>query len=77
MVLRGLIKGWGQEFMQGLWKVFTVHTQAIEDRLMESIPEAAVMTEAERRLTQRARQEIEAATQEVIEEHVSKLFADG
>jgi hypothetical protein len=54
-----------------------VHSQTIEDRLMESIPEAAVMTEVERRLTQRARQEIEAATQEVIEEQVSKPFADG
>jgi hypothetical protein len=76
VVLRGIIKGWGQEFMQCLWKVLMVHSQTIEDRLMESFPDAAVMTEVERRLTERARVEIEAATQSVIEEQVSALFAD-
>ena len=77
VVLRNLIDiSWGQEFMQALWKVLMVHSQGIEDRLLESFPEAATMTEAERRLTERARKEVEDATREVIQDQVAKLFSD-
>lgn len=76
VVLRGIIKGWGQEFMQVLWKVLMVHSQSIEDRLLASFPDAATMTATEARLTERAHREIEAETKTVIEEQVTALFTD-
>lgn len=75
VVLRNMIDGsWGQEFMQVMWKVLMVHSQSIEDRLIESFPETATMTDAERRLTERARKEVEEATKEVIQDQVAQLF---
>ncbi len=76
VVLRSLIKGWGQEFMQVLWKVLMVHSQSIENRLLDSFPETAKMTEAEARLIERAQREIEDHAKEVIQDQVSHLFDD-
>jgi ribosomal protein S3AE len=74
IVLRNLMEGWGQEHVKVLWKVLMVHSQSIEDRLLESFPETAIMTDAERRLTERARAEIEATTREVIDDQVARMF---
>lgn len=77
VVLRNMIDAsWGQEYMQAMWKVLMVHSQGIENRLLESFPEAATMTDAERRLTERARKEVEEATKEVIQDQVAQLFED-
>lgn len=76
VVLRDLLKGWGQEIVQVLWRVLMVHSQNIENRLLESFPEAAVITEAERRFTERARKEIEDQNREAIEDQITQLYAD-
>jgi hypothetical protein len=76
VVLRNLLTGWGQEYMLCLWKVLMVHSQNIENRLLESFPEAAVMTEVERRFTERVKADIESHTRDVIEDQVEKLFDD-
>ena len=49
VVLRDTIKTWGVEVMQVLWKVLMVQSQTIENRLFDNFPEAAVLTDAERR----------------------------
>lgn len=73
IVLRNMLEGWGQEHMAVLWKVLMVHSQSIEDRLLNSFPEVDIMTDAERRLTERARAEIDASTREVIDDQVARL----
>jgi len=76
VVLRNILTGWGQEFLQVLWKVLMVHSQNIENRLLNSFPEAAVITEVERRFNERVRNEIENRTRDVIQDQVEQLFAD-
>lgn len=76
IVLRNLLEGWGQEHMAVLWKVLMVHSQTIENRLLASFPEADIMTDAELRLTERARAEIDASTREVIQDQVTRLTVD-
>jgi hypothetical protein len=74
VVLRNLINTWGQEYKHVLWKVFLVHCQNIEDRLLKSFPEAAVMTEVERRLTEEAMKKIESEAEAEIVGQISELF---
>ena len=76
VVLRDTIKSWGQEIMQVLWKVLMVHSQSIENRLFESFPEAAVLTNTERRYRDRIEKEIEEFTQSAIQERVNELIGD-
>ncbi len=49
VVLRNLMLGWGQETIGVLWKALMVHSQKIEDRLVEQFPEAALITDTEKR----------------------------
>lgn len=74
VVLRNLIVGWGEEIIGVLWKVFMVHCQRIEDRLVKAFPESATMTEVERRFLAQAMQEIEDSTREQIRDTVQEIF---
>jgi hypothetical protein len=74
VVLRNLLKGWGEEIVEVLWKILMTHSQSIEDRLRLSLPESALMTEVESRLMEQARQQIDAATESIIQESVAKLY---
>ncbi len=74
--MRSTIKSWGIEVMQVLWKALMVHVQAIEDRLFESLPEGAVMTEVERRYRDRVVRELEEISRDVLTERVGAYFDD-
>ncbi len=74
VVLRNLLKGWGEEIVEVLWKILMTHSQSIEDRLKLSLPESALMTEVEARLMEQARAQIDAATEQIIQESVAKLY---
>jgi hypothetical protein len=74
VVLRNAIVGWGEELIGVLWKVFMVHAQRIEDRLVKAFPDSAVMTEVEKRFLAQATQEIEDATREQIRDTVAEIF---
>ena len=73
VVMRDTIKGWGVEVMQLLWKALMVHVQKIEDRMFESLPDKAVMTEVERRYRDRIAAELEAETRSVLSERIAQL----
>jgi len=74
VVLRNLIRGWGEEIPEILWKILMTHSQRIEDQLRMGLPEATLMTEVEARLMEQARQQIEAATEQIVQESVAKLY---
>jgi hypothetical protein len=74
VVFRNLILSWGQEVMELLWKVVMTHAQNIEDRLRKEFPDSTVMTEIEKRLFENAAQQIEAASQAIIDESVAELY---
>lgn len=81
IVLRNLImgvpgtpnSGWGKEIADILWKVVCVHSQSIEDRLVKSFPDAAIMTEVEKRFLESAIRDITEASQTRITEQVEEL----
>jgi hypothetical protein len=75
VVLRNLIKTWGQEITETLWRILMVHSQRIEDRLKEAFPDSVVMTDIERRLFTDAMSYVEAVQKEVIEEEAEQKFA--
>lgn len=66
VALRNLLLGWGQETVNVLWKTLMVHCQRIEDRLIEALPDAAIMTEMETRYLQQAVQEMAITEREAI-----------
>jgi len=74
VVLRNLLNGWGEELVEVFWKILMTHSQRIEDNLRASLPESALMTEVEARLFEQARQQIEATTEQIIQESVAKLY---
>ena len=74
VVLRNLMMGWGQELVETLWKVLMTHSQNIEDRLKNEFPQNAVTTEAEARLIERARKQMDTAFQTIRDEAVSVLY---
>ena len=76
VVLRNVILGWGQELKNVLWKILMVHQQKIEDRLVGSFPDSAIMTEVEKRFMEQALREVEEATAKVIEDQVAEIFTD-
>jgi hypothetical protein len=51
-----------------------VHVQKIEDRLLESLPDTAVMTDVERRYRERAERELEEITRDVLKPRIEALF---
>jgi hypothetical protein len=74
VVLRNLLMGWGQELVGVLWKVLMTHAQAIEERLINQFPDAALMTEYEKRFMEIALKEIEEQNKTVISETVAELY---
>jgi hypothetical protein len=74
VVLRDTIKGWGIEIMQVLWKVLMVHSQTIENRLSASFPDAAVLTDVERRYRDRMEREIEEFTKDALRDSISRII---
>jgi hypothetical protein len=76
VVLRNILKTWGLEVVQVLWKVLMAHSQRIEDRLVESFPDAATLTEVERRYRDRIEREYDEAMRRTIQEQVTEILAD-
>lgn len=72
-VLRDMIMGWGQETVNVLWRVLMKHCQGIEDRLYESLPDTAVMTEVEKRFLAKAMEEIAEVNREVLKDTVQSI----
>ena len=62
--------------MQVLWKVLMVHSQFIETRLFESFPQAAVMTEVERRYFDRIEKQMAQFTKDALTEGVDQVMND-
>jgi len=73
VVLRNILAGWGQEVLQVLWKVVCVHCQRIEDRLVSSFPDSAIMTEVEKRFLDQAIRDIADQNKSLITEGFNKL----
>jgi hypothetical protein len=73
VVLRNILAGWGQEVLQVLWKVVCVHCQRIEDRLVQSFPDSAIMTEVEKRFMDQAIREIADQNKSLIADGFNKL----
>jgi hypothetical protein len=76
VVLRGLIKSWGLEVMQVLWKVLMVHSQSIENRLFDSFPQAAVLTDVERRYQERIQKDLEQMTKDALQDRVDQILGE-
>lgn len=74
VVLRNLMMGWGQELVETLWKVLMTHSQNIEDRLKNEFPQNAITTEAEARLIERARKQMDSTFQTIRDEAVAVLY---
>lgn len=75
VVLRNLLMKWGEETLNIIWKVMMVHTQAIEDRMIAAFPDAAILTNVERRILAQAIDTIEQTQASIIEEQVRELNA--
>jgi hypothetical protein len=75
VALRNLIQSWGLEVMQVLFKVLMVHSQTIENRLFDEFPQAAVLTDVERRYRERIERELEEQTRAVIADQVEELMS--
>lgn len=76
VVLRELVKSWGQEVVAVIWKLLMVHLQNIEDRLLESFSDVQRTTEVEARYRERAEQEVDAVAREVIRDQLNNLFQE-
>lgn len=76
VVLRNLLLGWGQEVTDILWKVLMTHSQRVEDSLIEQFPEAALLTETEKRFMERAQKEIEEQESRIVRESLEDLYQD-
>jgi hypothetical protein len=68
--------GWGQEVVETLWKVVMNHSQNVEDRLKEQFPNTAIMTEAEARLIERAKKQMDDIQKVILEDQVSDLYKE-
>jgi len=73
VALRNILTGWGQEILNTLWKVVCVHSQRIEDRLVHSFPDSAIMTEVEKRFMDQAIREIASHNKSLIAEGFNAL----
>ena len=72
-VLRDMLRGWGQEAVNVLWKVLMVHCQGLEDRLFKSLPDASIMTEVEKRYMDNAIEELIAINRDALKEQVQAI----
>ncbi len=73
VALRNILIGWGQEVVNVLWKVMCVHCQRIEDRLVQSFPDSAIMTEVEKRFLDQAIRDIANQNATLIKEGFNKM----
>jgi hypothetical protein len=73
VALRNVLAGWGLETLHVLWKVMCVHCQRIEDRLVASFPDSAVMTEVEKRFMEQAIRDISEQNRSVITESLNEM----
>lgn len=48
-ILRDMFARWGAQAVLVLWRIYMVHCQRLENNLIEQLPDAAIMTEVERR----------------------------
>lgn len=74
VVLRDVLMTWGVEVLTILWKIFMVHNQKIEDRLIETFPDSVIMTEFERRFLERALIELDEQSKSAIEDTIDKTI---
>lgn len=77
VALRNLLLGFGQEVLHVLWKVLCVHSQRIEDRLVASFPDSAIMTEVEKRFLEQAMRDIDEQNRSLIKEGFEELVTRG
>lgn len=68
VALADIIQSWGTTVVGVLWKILMVHTQRVENRLIESFPESTIMTEVEKRFFDRALAEMEEMNRELVRE---------
>jgi hypothetical protein len=73
VALRNILAGWGQEILHVLWKVLCVHCQRVEDRLVKSFPDSAIMTEVEKRFMEQAIRDIAEQNKSLIAESFNEL----
>ena len=73
VALADIIQTWGTVLVGVLWKILMVHTQRIEDRLIESFPESTIMTEVEKRFFDRAMAEMEEMNREIVRETMDAI----
>jgi hypothetical protein len=66
VALAEIIQSWGTVVVGILWKILMVHTQRIENRLIESFPDSTIMTEVEKRFFDRALAEMEEMNRELV-----------
>ena len=68
LILVDMLGHWGKEVVLVLWKIYMNHCQKLEDDLLEQLPDAAIMTETERRFMDRVSEELAIRSAAVIEE---------
>jgi hypothetical protein len=68
VALADIIQSWGTTVVGVLWKILMVHTQRIEDRLIQSFPDSVIMTEVEKRFFDRALAEMEEMNRDLVKE---------
>lgn len=68
--LRDLMLTWGPETLQVVWRVFMNHCQNLEDQLMSSFPESAVITEYERKFYEKTLKLVDDFTREMVADEV-------
>jgi len=71
IALRDILRTFGTEVLTILWKIFMVHNQKIEDRLVEAFPDSTIMTDFEQRFLQKAIEEMEEVQKEIVKSSIS------
>jgi hypothetical protein len=66
--LRQKMFTWAPEFLQVVWKIYMVHCQNVEDKLLASFPDSAVMTDYEQRFYDRTMQMMDEISRDVMAE---------
>jgi hypothetical protein len=66
--LRDKLLTWGPELLQVVWRIYMVHCQQVEDRLLNSFPESATMTDYEKRFFDSSVKMMEELSEELDKE---------
>ena len=67
-VLRAQMLSWGPELLQVVWKIYMVHCQNVENKLLDQFPESAVMTEYEQQFYKRTMEMMAEISQDMVSE---------